>query len=150
MVVNLVFRKTHQQTDVHESITKQDRNNINDPQKKHRIGTVSKNILLQGFNWFNHIIGLRIDRFSLTNTAINEHEKNVPCEAWSRGYKLFSCSPYQKYHNQILESGVRPPLMARIWCSEMTLQDLTVLTSSRNTKINRTSLVFLGRACCRT
>ena len=43
----------HQQTDVHESITKQDRNNINDPQKKHRIGTVSKNILLQGFNWFN-------------------------------------------------------------------------------------------------
>ena len=32
----------HQQTDVHESITKQDRNNINDPQKKHRLGTVSK------------------------------------------------------------------------------------------------------------
>ena len=27
----------HQQTDVHESITKQDRNNINDPQKKHRL-----------------------------------------------------------------------------------------------------------------
>ena len=45
--------KEHQQTDVHESITKQDRNNINDPQKKHRIGTVSENILLQGFNWFN-------------------------------------------------------------------------------------------------
>ena len=32
----------HQQTDVHESITKQDRNNINDPQNKHRLGTVSK------------------------------------------------------------------------------------------------------------
>ena len=31
----------HQQTDVHESITKQDRNNINDPQ-------VIKNILLEG------------------------------------------------------------------------------------------------------
>ena len=32
----------------------------------------------------------------------------------------------------------------------MTLQDLTVLTSSRNTKINRTLLVFHGRACCGT
>ena len=31
-----------QQTDVHESITKQDRNNINDPQKKHRLGKVRK------------------------------------------------------------------------------------------------------------
>ena len=27
-------------------------NNINDPQKKHRLGTVSKNILLEGLNWF--------------------------------------------------------------------------------------------------
>ena len=43
----------HQQTDVHESITKQDRNNINDPQKKHLLGTVSKNILLEGLNRFN-------------------------------------------------------------------------------------------------
>ena len=43
----------HQQTDVHESITKQDRNNINDPQKKHSFGTVSKNILLEGLNRFN-------------------------------------------------------------------------------------------------
>ena len=43
----------HQQTDVHESITKQDRNNINDPQKKHRLGTVSKNSLLEGLNRFN-------------------------------------------------------------------------------------------------
>ena len=38
----------HQQTDVHESITKQDRNNKNDPQKKHRLRTVSKYILLEG------------------------------------------------------------------------------------------------------
>ena len=30
----------HQQTDVHESITKQDKNNINDAQKKHRLGTL--------------------------------------------------------------------------------------------------------------
>ena len=33
---------SNQQTDVHEGITKQDRNNINDPQKKHRLGTVRK------------------------------------------------------------------------------------------------------------
>ena len=32
---------------------KQDRNNINDPQKKHRLGMVSKNILLKGLNWFH-------------------------------------------------------------------------------------------------
>ena len=43
----------HQQTDVHESITKQDRININDPQKKHCLGTVSKNISLEGLNQFN-------------------------------------------------------------------------------------------------
>ena len=43
----------HQQIAVHESITKQDRNNINDPQKKHRLGTVSKDILLEGLNRFN-------------------------------------------------------------------------------------------------
>ena len=43
----------YQQTDMHESITKQDRSNINDPQKKHRLGTVSKNILLEGLNWYN-------------------------------------------------------------------------------------------------
>ena len=40
-------------TDVHESITKQDRNNINDPQKKPCLGTVSKYILLEGLNQFN-------------------------------------------------------------------------------------------------
>ena len=38
---------------MHESITKQDRNNINDPQKKHSLGTVNKNILLEGLNRFN-------------------------------------------------------------------------------------------------
>ena len=43
----------HQQTDAHESITKQDRNNINDPQKKHHLGMVSKNILLEGLNQLN-------------------------------------------------------------------------------------------------
>ena len=43
----------HQQTDMHESIIKQDRNNINDPQKKHRNGTVSRIILLEGLSLFN-------------------------------------------------------------------------------------------------
>ena len=43
----------HQQAEVHESITKQDRNNINDPQKEHRLGTVSENILLEGLNQLN-------------------------------------------------------------------------------------------------
>ena len=37
----------------HENITKQDRNNINDPQKKRCLRTVSKNILLEGLNRFH-------------------------------------------------------------------------------------------------
>ena len=44
--------KRHQQTDVHESITKQDRINTNDPQKQQRLGTFSKNSLLEGLNQF--------------------------------------------------------------------------------------------------
>ena len=55
----------------------------------------------------------------------------------------------QKYQDQILESGVRPPLYS-LDGPKMTLQDLTLLASLRNTKINRTSLVFHGRACCWT
>ena len=37
----------HQQTDVHESITKQDRNNMNDPQKKHHLepGRVAQSVM---------------------------------------------------------------------------------------------------------
>ena len=31
----------------------QDINNLNDPQKKYRLGTVSKNILLEGLNQFS-------------------------------------------------------------------------------------------------
>ena len=45
--------KAHQQTDVHKCITKQDRNNMNDPQKKHCLRTVSKNILLEGLHQYN-------------------------------------------------------------------------------------------------
>ena len=52
-VISQQVTTRHQQTDVHESITEQDRNSINDPQKKHRLGTVSKNILLEGLNRLN-------------------------------------------------------------------------------------------------
>ena len=37
---------------MHESITNQDRNIINDSQKKRRLGTVSQNILPEGLNQF--------------------------------------------------------------------------------------------------
>ena len=59
----------------------------------------------------------------------------------------------QKYQNQILESGVRPPLDSlngQNMVLQMTLQDLTVLASPRNTKINRILLVSHGQASCRT
>ena len=59
----------------------------------------------------------------------------------------------QNYHDQILEYGVRPPLESLDGLNmvlEMTLQDLTLLASSRKPKINRTSLVFHGGACCWT
>ena len=36
-----------------ESMTNTDINNTNDPQKKYRLGTVSKNILLEGLNRFH-------------------------------------------------------------------------------------------------
>ena len=42
-----------QQVTTRHKQTKQDRNSINDPQKKHCLGTVSKNILLEGLNRFN-------------------------------------------------------------------------------------------------
>ena len=47
-----LFPIRHQLTDAHKS-KKHDRNNITDPQKKHRLGTVSENILLVGFNMFH-------------------------------------------------------------------------------------------------
>ena len=43
----------HQQNDVYGNITKQDRNNINDPEKKHHLRRVSKYILLEGLNPYN-------------------------------------------------------------------------------------------------
>ena len=59
----------------------------------------------------------------------------------------------QKYQDEIPESDVRSPLDSldgQNMVLRDDIQDLTVLASSRNTKINRTSLVFHGRACCRT
>ena len=55
----------------------------------------------------------------------------------------------QKYQDQIMESGMSS--LDSLDGQNMVLRDdCTVLTSSRNTKINRTSLVFNGRACCQT
>ena len=48
----------------------------------------------------------------------------------------------EKNQDEILESGLRSPLGSLDGQNMVTLQDLTVLTSSRYTKINRTSQVF--------
>ena len=59
----------------------------------------------------------------------------------------------KKHQDEILETGVRSPLD---WLDgqnlvlEITSQDLTVLASWKNTKTNRTLLVFNRQACCRT
>ena len=42
------------------NISKTDRNNINDPQKKLRLGTVSKNILLEGLSRFSRRANLNL------------------------------------------------------------------------------------------
>ena len=70
----------HQQTDMHESITKQDRNNINDPQKKHRRGTVGKNILLEGLNRFNS---------APTSPLVQMWIKTYRCLVWQVGFMVF-------------------------------------------------------------
>ena len=77
----------------------------------------------------------------------------------------------QKLQDEIPESGVRPPLdwldgqnmvlrndIARPHCTriieecknQQNIANLPRPSSSRNTKINNTSLVFHGRACCWT
>ena len=71
----------HQQTDVHESITKQDRNNINDPQKKHRLGMVSKNISQEGLNRF---------KCTLTPPLV---------QMWIKTHRYLVCMKYPKLIN---------------------------------------------------
>ena len=59
----------------------------------------------------------------------------------------------QQYQDEILKSGVGSPLDSLDGQNMMLRDDIVrphVLTSSRYTKINRTSLVFHGGACCRT
>ena len=41
---------SHKKTDTHKGITNTRQKNINDPQKKYRLGMVSNNILLKGLN----------------------------------------------------------------------------------------------------
>ena len=67
------FQAGDQQSNVHESITKQDRNNINDPQKKHRLGTVSKNILLVGLNRFNSALASCKEWLNVTLSQVLPH-----------------------------------------------------------------------------
>ena len=59
----------------------------------------------------------------------------------------------QKYQDEILESGVRPPLDS-LDNRNKVLRDGVArphcIASSRNTKTNRTLLVFYSRARCRT
>ena len=43
----------HRQTDVHESITKQDRNNVNDHRRSTALDRSVKIIILEGLNRFN-------------------------------------------------------------------------------------------------
>ena len=50
---------------------KKDRNNINDPQKKHRLGTVSTNILLAGLCWF-HSLKQRIEQHFKQRTNVSK------------------------------------------------------------------------------
>ena len=62
----------HQQTDVHESITTQDRNNIKDPQKKLRLGTVIKYYFTGDLNRFNGV-----PASPLVQMWIKTHEANL-------------------------------------------------------------------------
>ena len=77
---------------------KQDRNDINDPQKKHHLGTVSKNILLDGLNRFHGanvtspiLSGLPAERHKPTRLCIfpPQHLRNsswvLPWVSWRFG-----------------------------------------------------------------
>ena len=56
----------------------------------------------------------------------------------------------QKYQDKILESGVKPPLDSLDVLRDDIARPHCTTASSRNTKINKTSLVFHGQACCGT
>ena len=87
----------HQQTEVRESITKQNRKNINGPQKMHRLGTFSKNILLEGLKFdSNQIRCIGTKRQSAIDvTHINVHDMIT--------HSLKSLSP-------------KPPPSVGFWC----------------------------------
>ena len=83
----------HQQIDVHESITKRDRNKINDPQEKHHLGTVSKNTLLEGLNWFNGaptspLVQMWIKTHRCVKSSVKFHHLSL--YIWSRPNNTFN------------------------------------------------------------
>ena len=68
-----------QQTDAKPRQT-QDINNTNDPQKKYRLGTVSKNILLEGLNWFhcvNHTLSSDVNQTHRCYVCMNRVGSHV-------------------------------------------------------------------------
>ena len=57
---------------------KKDSNNINDPQKKHRLGTLSKNILLEGLNQFHGPPTSPLVQMWIKTQTQNINNTNVP------------------------------------------------------------------------
>ena len=89
---------------------------------------------------------------SVVSRLLKEHRESG---SKKRSTLILECKELLLKHYGTWCNIWRPPDTVKggywdIECSEMTLLDLTVLASSRNTKINRTSLVFHRRACCRT
>ena len=70
---------------------KQDRNNINDPQNKHRLGTVSKNILLEGLNRFHDTPTSPLVQMWIKTQTQNLNNANDPQKKYrlERSVKIF-------------------------------------------------------------
>ena len=86
---------------------------------------------------------MKISLFDAFKQLLTLHKLTPTSDATSQLKVVTGTLNAQKYQDEILESGVRSPfdsLDGQNMCSEMTLQYLTVLASSRNIKINRTSL----------
>ena len=62
---------TNKSQAVHKSMRNTRHKNTNDPQKKYCIGTVSKNILLEGLNQFYCALSLQIPKFNVTNDTFS-------------------------------------------------------------------------------
>ena len=71
-------------------MTTQDINNTNDPQRKYRLGTVSKNILLEGLNQFHGAnLALNSDVDQDTFRKVTKHNKHDSQEVNPNLYSWF-------------------------------------------------------------